>query len=47
MEEYWIVSPQGSVEIFYLEDGKYVLKEYYILQDDEEEMLLMSSMTKV
>ena len=24
MEEYWIVSPQGAVEIYYLEDGKYV-----------------------
>ena len=38
VEEYWIVSPQGkSVEIYYLEDGKYVLEESYMLQDDEEE----------
>lgn len=37
VEEYWIVSPQGSVEIFYLEDGKYVLEEYYMFQDDKEE----------
>ena len=38
VEEYWIVSPQGkSVEIYYLEDGKYVLEECYMLQDDEEE----------
>lgn len=34
--EYWIVSPQGSVEIYYLEEGKYVLKENYMFQDDEE-----------
>lgn len=38
VEEYWIVSPQGkSVEIYYLENGKYVLEESYLLQDDEEE----------
>ncbi|MDE7425541.1 MAG: Uma2 family endonuclease [Lachnospiraceae bacterium] len=37
VEEYWIVSPQGSVEIYYLEDGKYVLEQSYMLQDDEEE----------
>ena len=37
MEEYWIVSPQGAVEIYYLEDGKYVLYQSYMLQDDEEE----------
>lgn len=38
VEEYWIVTPQGkSVEIYYLENGKYVLEQSYILQDDEEE----------
>lgn len=38
VEEYWIVSPQGrSVEIYYLEDSKYVLTYNYILQDDMEE----------
>lgn len=37
VEEYWIVSPQGSVEIYYLEDGKYVMKENYMLQDDKED----------
>lgn len=38
VEEYWIVSPQGkSVEIYYLIDGKYILEQNYILQDDEEE----------
>ena len=38
VEEYWIVSPQGKmVEIYYLEEGKYVLKENYILQPDAEE----------
>ncbi len=37
VEEYWIVSPQGSVEIYYLEDGKYVLEQSYMLQDDKED----------
>lgn len=37
VEEYWIVSPNGSVEIYYLEDGKYVLEQSYILQDDKED----------
>lgn len=37
VEEYWLVSPQGSVEIYYLEDGKYVLNQSYMLQDDEED----------
>ena len=37
IEEYWIVSPGGSVEIYYLENGKYVLTYSYILQDDREE----------
>lgn len=37
VEEYWIVSPQGFVEIYYLEDGKYVLNQSYMLQDDEED----------
>lgn len=37
VEEYWIVSPHGAVEIYYLENGKYVLDQSYILQDDKEE----------
>ena len=37
VEEYWIVSPQGTVEIYYLEDGKYILEQSYMLQDDEEQ----------
>ncbi|MCI8484577.1 MAG: Uma2 family endonuclease [Lachnospiraceae bacterium] len=37
VEEYWIVSPQGSVEIYYLEEGKYVLEQSYILQSDKED----------
>ncbi len=37
VEEYWIVSPQGSVEIYYLQDGKYVLEQNYLLQDDKED----------
>lgn len=36
VEEYWIISPKGSVEIYYLEDGKYKLTYSYILQDDKE-----------
>ncbi len=35
--EYWIVSPQGSVEIYYLQDGKYVLEQNYLLQGDKED----------
>lgn len=38
VEEYWIASPQGkALEIYYLESGRYVLKQSYILQDDKEE----------
>ena len=37
VEEYWIVSPLGSVEIYYLQNGKYVLEQNYMLQDNREE----------
>lgn len=37
VEEYWIVSPQGAVEIYYLQGGKYVLEQSYMLQDDRED----------
>lgn len=37
VEEYWIVSPQGSVEIYYLQDGKYILEQSHMLQDDKED----------
>lgn len=37
VEEYWIVSPDGHLEIYYLREGRYVLEESYILQDDAEE----------
>lgn len=37
VEEYWIVSPQGAVEIYYLENKKYHLEHSYILQNDKEE----------
>lgn len=37
IEEYWIVSPQGSVEIYYLENGSYVLQQNYMLQNDDED----------
>lgn len=37
VEEYWIVAPQGKfVEIYYLENGKYILEQSYILQNDKE-----------
>ncbi len=35
--EYWIVSPGGFVEIYYLEDGKYVLNQSYMLEEDKED----------
>ena len=35
VEEYWIVSPQGTIEIYYLENGKYILEQSYMLQDDK------------
>ncbi len=37
VEEYWIVSPQGSVEIYYLENRKYILEQIYMLQNDKED----------
>lgn len=37
VEEYWIVSPQGFVEIYYLKEGKYILEQYYMLQDDVDD----------
>ncbi len=37
VEEYWIVSPQGSVEIYYLEKGRYVVEQSYMLQNDKED----------
>lgn len=30
VEEYWIVSPQGFIEIYYLKDGKYVLEQSFL-----------------
>lgn len=37
VEEYWILSPEGHLEIYYLREGRYVLEESYILQNDKEE----------
>ena len=37
VEEYWIISPQGSVEIYYLDNGRYVLDQSYMLQENKEE----------
>lgn len=38
VEEYWIVSPLGSLEIYYLVNGKYVLEQSYMLQEDKEDV---------
>lgn len=36
VEELWLIEPKGkSIEIYYLQDGKYELKDAYILDDDE------------
>jgi len=37
VEEYWIISPQGTLEIYYLQNGRYALEQNYLLQDDKEE----------
>ena len=37
VEEYWIVSPQGSLEIYYLKNGTYELEYSYLLQADRED----------
>ncbi len=38
VDEYWIISPQErALEIYYLENNKYVLKNSYILQDNKED----------
>ena len=37
VEEYWIVSPNGELDIYYLENGTYTLAHSYFLQDDPEE----------
>lgn len=37
VEEYWIVSPNGHIEIYYLKNGKYILEQSYMLQSDKEE----------
>lgn len=35
--EYWILSPlERSVEIYYLEEGRYVLHDAYSIEDDEK-----------
>lgn len=38
VEEYWLISPkEKALDIYYLEEGKYVLKEAYILEDFKED----------
>lgn len=37
VEEYWLVTPQGSLEVYYLKEGKYVLEQSYLFQGDKEE----------
>ena len=32
-----MLDPQGSVEIYYLQDGKYILEQNYMLQDDKDD----------
>lgn len=34
VEEYWIVSPQGMIDIYYLKNGSYELEFSYMLQND-------------
>ena len=36
VEEYWIISPQGFLDIYYLEDGKYSLNQSYMIESDQE-----------
>lgn len=38
VEEYWIVSPQGMVDIYYLNDGTYSLEYSYMLQSDKQDV---------
>lgn len=36
VDEYWIISPiERALEIYYLKDGRYVLEESYIVDDEE------------
>lgn len=37
VEEYWLVSPYGAVEIYYLRNGKYCLEQSYMLESDKED----------
>jgi Uma2 family endonuclease len=38
VDEYWIVSPEGmSIEIYYLENGRYVLHDAVMLEKYEDE----------
>lgn len=38
VEELWLIEPKGkSLEIYYLTDGKYVLAENYLLEEDKED----------
>lgn len=38
VDEYWIISPiERALEVYYLKDGKYVLAESYIVDDERSE----------
>lgn len=37
VEEYWIIAPNGMLEIYYLIEGKYMMEQIYMLQADPEE----------
>ena len=32
----WIISPQGFLDIYYLEDGKYSLNQSYMIESDRD-----------
>lgn len=37
VDEYWMVNPKGSLEIYYLSDGRYVLHDSIMFIDDERD----------
>lgn len=38
VSEYWIISPkERAIQVYYLENGKYVLTNSYILEDEEDD----------
>lgn len=37
VSEYWLVNPRGTLEIYYLADGRYTLQSSYMLCDEEDD----------